>query len=460
MKNYKNLICVLMLAFIFAACTKSEFLAKKPVSSIVTPKTLADFQHLLDNTIYRGTGALAQLSDDDYFVQNDVSLSQWTATEKNAYIWAKDLYEGASEIADWNIPYKNIFYSNCVLDGLAQSDSALTAQGQYLKGWALFNRAYYFYDLTRNFCKAYDPSTATSDLGIPLRLTSGIDKIEQRASLGATFDQIFKDLNEAEKLLPATRPSANLNRPSKIAVYALLARICLDMRNYADAETYADKCLQLYNKLIDYNSLNQTASRPFSTSNDELLYSTNTISGYELTATYQFSPSRIAKDLIESYAENDLRKTIYFRLSPADGNYTKKAGYSGSGSYPFTGLATDEVYLIKAECLARSGETNSAMTCLNQLLIKRFANAVPFNPIKANSSVQALNIVLMERRKELVFRAIRWHDLKRLNKEGAAINLHRRVNNTDYTLPSNDSRWVFPIPSDEIVLSSIPQNPR
>eukprot|EP01133_Synstelium_polycarpum_P009984 gene9984-11656_t len=86
-----------------------------------------------------------------------------------------------------------------VLDGLSKSDSLSSARGQYLKGWALFNRAFAFYELTRNFCKAYDPATAASDLGIPLRLTAAVN------------------------LLPADRPSMNLNRPSKIAGYALLA---------------------------------------------------------------------------------------------------------------------------------------------------------------------------------------------------------------------------------------------
>ncbi|MCX2454175.1 RagB/SusD family nutrient uptake outer membrane protein [Pedobacter sp. PLR] len=460
MKKYTKWICLPVLLFLLSSCSKSEFLEMKPTTAIITPSTLSDFQYLLDNTGIQSTCALAQLADDDYLLANEESLANESITEQNSYIWAKDIYGGVSGILDWNTPFKNIFYSNAVLDGLAKSDSAVTERGQYLKGWALFRRAYFMYDLTRNFCKSYDANTASADLGIPIRLKSGIDKIEKRASLQKTFDQIISDLTIAENLLPATRPSANLNRPSKIAVYAMLARIYLEMRNYAQAEIYADKSLNLYDKLIDYNTLNLTATRPFTITNDELIYNTNTVAGYELTATYSLSPSRVVNSLIQSYHTNDLRKPIYFRLSPADGYYTRKSGYAGSGSYPFTGLATDEIYLIKAECLARSGKITLAMDKLNQLLITRYSNKFVYSPLTANSAAEALTIILLERRKELVFRGQRWHDLKRFNKEGAQITISRKFMGTLYTLPPNDPRWIFPIPDDEVILGGIEQNQR
>ncbi|WGQ10434.1 RagB/SusD family nutrient uptake outer membrane protein [Pedobacter gandavensis] len=460
MKKYTKWINLFTLLFLLSSCSKSEFLEMKPTTTIITPTTLSDFQYLLDNTNIQGTSALAQLADDDYFLANEADLANKSITEQNSYIWAKDIYGGTKEIPDWNIPFKNIFYSNAVLEGLVKSDSNSSERGQFLKGWALFNRAYFMYDLTRNFCKSYDESTATTDLGIPIRLKSGIDKLEKRASLQKTFDQIISDLTSAENLLPKTRNSSNLNRPSRIAVYALLARIYLEMRSYVQAEIYADKCLNLYSKLIDYNTLSLTASRPFSITNEELIYNTATVPNYELTSAYSLSPAKVVNSLVQSYDINDLRKTIFFLLNQTNGYYTKKSGYYGLGSYPFSGLATDEIYLIKAECLVRNGMPNLAMDKLNELLITRYSNKSVFIPLRASSNAHALDIILQERRKELVFRGQRWHDLKRLNKEGAQITISRTLLGTRYTLPSNDPRWVFPIPDDEVTLSGIAQNQR
>lgn len=460
MKKHSKWIVLPAVLFLLSSCSKSEFLEMKPTTTIITPTTLSDFQHLLDNTSIQNTSALAQLADDDYFIANEEELANRSLTEQNSYVWAKDIYGGAKEIPDWNIPFKNIFYSNAVLEGLAKSDSAATERGQYLKGWALFKRAYFMYDLTRNFCKSYDEGTATTDPGIPIRLKPGIDKVEKRASLQKTFDQIIDDLANAENLLPKTRPSSNLNRPSRIAVYALLARIYLEMRKYDQAEIYADKCLNLYPKLIDYNTLSLTASRPFSITNDELIYNTTTVPNYELTTAYSLSPAKVLSSLIQSYHINDLRKVLYFLLNPVNGYYTKKTGYYGVGSYPFTGLATDEVYLIKAECLARNGKPDLAIEKLNQLLITRYSNKAVYLPLKASSNANALDIILQERRKEMVFRGQRWHDLKRFNKEGAQISVSRTLLGTRYTLPANDPRWVFPIPDDEVILSGIVQNQR
>lgn len=333
-------------------------------------------------------------------------------------------------------------------------------RGQYIKGWALFTRAFAFYDLARTFCKAYDANTANTDLGIPLRLKSGIDKIQQRATLQKSFDQIFNDLNTAVSLLPAARPSANLNRPSKIAAFALLARINLDMRNYVQAENYADQCMGLYNTLIDYNTVSAKASSPFTTANDELIYNARQVIAYpNFSLTTSGSKGRIPITIVNTYAPNDLRLSIFFSKA-ADGTYYRKKGYYGLGNYAFTGLATDEMYLIKAECLARNGQANAAMDKLNQLLIRRYKNTSAYVPLTASSAAGALSTVLAERQKELIWRGIRWFDLKRLNKEGANITLSRIVNGNTYTLPPNDNRWVLPIPSDEITLSGIQQNPR
>ncbi|MDB5199213.1 MAG: SusD family protein [Chitinophagaceae bacterium] len=460
MKKLTQWLLFGMLLISMPACKKSIFLDKKPSTNILTPTTLTDFQLLLDNTaVMNVTGGLGQLSADEYIL-SDADWATGSATERNSYIWSKDLYSGDVAIADWNKLYTGIFYCNSVLDGLAKSDSLSTSQGQYLKGWALFDRAYCNYDLVRTFCKAYNNSTSNSDLGIPLRLSSGIDKTQTRSTLQQSYDQIFNDLSQAVSLLQQTRPATNLNRPYKAAAYALLARIYLDMSNYSQAESNADLALNIYSTLINYNTIDQTKSTPFSTTNDELILNSSQVTAYgNFTPVGDFPGiAKIPSSIINLYSPNDLRLPIFFGKF-SDNTYYKKAGYNGINGYPFTGLATDELYLIKSECLARRGQINESMDMLNKLVITRFKTGT-FNPYSAISKDDALFKILTERQKELIWRETRWYDLKRFNLEGQNITLTKTVNGTNYSLPPNDNRWVLPIPSDEIILSGIQQNPR
>jgi len=107
----------------------------------------------------------------------------------------------------------------------------------------------------------------------------------------------------------------------------------------------------------------------------------------------------------------------------------------------------------------RKNRVSDGMAMLNTLLKTRY-KANNFTPLSAENQTDALNKVLMERRKELVWRSLRWTDLKRLNKEGANIILRREINGDIYTLAPNDPKYVFPIPDDEIALSGIQQNIR
>ncbi|HQT24902.1 RagB/SusD family nutrient uptake outer membrane protein, partial [Daejeonella sp.] len=123
-------------------------------------------------------------------------------------------------------------------------------------------------------------------------------------------------------------------------------------------------------------------------------------------------------------------------------------------------FSSNELYLIQAECYARKGNTVDAMKSLNTLLVKRFKTGT-FIPLTAGSAEAALGIVLKERRKELVYRGMRWQDLRRLNLEPQfATDLKRVINGQTHILPANDSRYVFPIPNYIIDATGIAQNPR
>lgn len=455
----------LLLFIVLLYSCKKDFLDAKPSSSLVAPSTLADYHAMLENVdiLNRATPGLLQMASDDYVFVSDAAWDETSLdAERNSYIWAKDLYKGQNNIKDWNVGYSSIFICNNVLEGLNKISVTAINQKEWnnIKGWALFMRAYALYDLVRSFSPAYDSQTASTDLGLPIRLKPEIDEIEHRSSVEQTYNQILLDLAGASNLLIPDIEVNNRERPSKVAAMALYARIYLSMRKYGQAELYADSTLNLYNTLIDYNTLDVSQRVPFSMNNTETILNTTVISNYYNVLLVDYNEAAtIEPSLYDSYVVNDLRKSIYFSTNPITRILNMKFGYAGAYGNPFTGLATDEVYLIKAECLARRNEVNNAMSIMDILLKNRYKTG-SFISMTAIDANDALHQILLERRKELIWRSLRWSDLKRLNKEGANITLKRTVKGVTYTLLPNDPRYVFPIPDDEIALSHIEQNVR
>ncbi|PYF76543.1 RagB/SusD family nutrient uptake outer membrane protein [Pedobacter nutrimenti] len=458
----KYINTLFLLSITFFGCKKG-FLDAKPNSSIVNPTTLSEYQSLLDNgDVLNRTGLLPQLSSDEYFIAGKSSFDALSyQTQKNTYLWQKDIYGGEINILDWNQIYKAVFISNSVLDGIEKIDVIPANQLEWnnIRGEALFFRSYLFYDLARNFCSVYNETTSTTDLGIPLRLSAGIDVIVQRSTLKETYDRILADAKESLTLLKDDFSTINRNRPSKTAVYALMARIYLSMGNYEEARKAAEACLDKYNLLIDFNNVSTSNMTPFTYNSDEVIFSTLQAQNYTNTTGYGINTAiGIDPNLIQLYDLNDLRLAVFYSKNMLN-NYNIKRGYVGGGFYAFTGLATDEVILIKAECQARGNNPEVAMSTLSQLLIKRYKKGTFVKPTSITTQ-EVLALILKERRKELVWRALRWSDLKRLNKEGQNIILKRVLDGVEYTLEANSPRYTFPIPDDEIALSGIKQNQR
>jgi hypothetical protein len=468
--EYKRLLVIFLIpAIILQLSCKKNWLDAKPDKSLVVPSTIQDYQAMIDNTGTQTAGvipfninqnAFGEISAGDFYV-SAATYGQQQLYIKNIYRWAPDLFQGAINIEDWNQPYERIFYTNVVLEGIQKITPASNEQSAWnnVKGSALFFRAYSHFDVAQEFCKPYDKSTAASDVGIPLRLTSDFNQHSVRASVQETYNQIIADLKSAESLLPVTLPDNQLHklRPTKTAVNAELARIYLSMQEYDSAWVYANASLQAYNTLINYDSLyklNPNSTVPFPAYNAEVILS-NALNN-ELIF---FGSSRAIMDstLYRSYGPNDVRKNILYRL--VSGNVSWKGSYLG-GSTKFSGLATDEMYLIRAEGYARKGDTTDALRDLNTLLANRYT-AGTFVPVTGPSVSAVLAAIITERRKELVFRGLRWIDLRRLNKEQQfQVTLTRVVSGQTYTLLPNSPNYVLPIPDDVISETGMAQNPR
>src|SRR5690606_2222613 len=108
---------------------------------------------------------------------------------------------------------------------------------------------------------------------------------------------------------------------------------------------------------------------------------------------------------------------------------------------------------------ARLGNRDDAMTQLNFLLKHRYIREA-FVPRIASTDDEALKVILEERKKELVFRGLRWTDIRRLNKEGYGITLLRKLDGMVYSLQPNDPTYILPIPDYIIQQNDMNQNNR
>src|SRR5690606_38572358 len=133
--------------------------------------------------------------------------------------------------------------------------------------------------------------------------------------------------------------------------------------------------------------------------------------------------------LMDSYGEGDLRAKAFFREINNGMKHEYIGSYDGTSlSTYFTGIATDELYLVRAECAARLGDADKALADLNLLRKHRF-EAEMYEELASNDMAEVLGWVIAERRKELVWRGTRWEDLRRLSKEPTyATTLIRKVN--------------------------------
>lgn len=455
-KNTQIITVLLLLLILFSGCEK--FLEEKSDKSLAMPTTLLDFQSLLNNweIMNSGFSSMGEASCDDHFLADaDYEGGLYYESDKRLYTWQQDYVTRPVSSAgdEWEKCYSRIYVCNSVLKGL-QENKLAGQEADYIKGRALVFRAASYLDGVQIWAPVYNPQTANTDLGMVLRLDPDMNIPSVRSSVQETYDLILKDLNEALSILPTTSTAATL--PTKAAAYGLLARTHLVSGNYTDALENAEKAVEFNSQLIDFNGLDPNANFPIPVVNQlssEIVFQTRMYS----SDVNNLDIARITPALYNLYDEGDLRKEIYFRKGD-DGDYRFKGTHMGHIGV-IASITTSELLLIIAECNARINKLTEAANALNKLLIKRW-DVNLFTPYSFTDKNIALNTILMERRKELVFRGLRWTDLKRLNRDGYNISLTRTVGGQTFTLPPNDLRYAIAIPESIIEISGLPQNPR
>lgn len=445
---------------------KKNFLDVVPKGQLI-PTTTDDYRKILDfvdnkNSVGHKTSILVtygivNLLADDYQISDSSDYEAMLTTDRALwYNWGKQGgYNPDMEDPDWKPLYGQIYIMNSALEGIPNATGPQSEKDE-LMAEARFHRAFCLLGLVNIYAKHYTPQSASSDLGIPLRLTVSLTESLERATVQETYDQIIADLEAAIPYLDPDQGIYN-HRPTSPAAYALLARTYLYMGNYEKALENADKSLGIKDFLYDFNVVLDldTASEdyasfspmPRSWDDKEILVQKET--AYE-SRMYRYSYLPAWAPTVDTLYDtaNDLRFRNYFNLKSTG------KGYEFTGTikrwddayyYPQVGLTIPEMYLTRAEANARLNNLSVAISDLNLLRSKRYLTGtyIPY-VVSDYSQEEIIQLVKDERRRELWARGVRWFDLKRYNAlDNANITIERHF--TGLKLMPDDPHWVVPI---------------
>jgi len=455
MKTTKFIIIFLAIALV--SCRKYVEIEQP---SIRTLKYTSDYRYTMNNNlVLEGTFSYPILSGDDTEITDVTRQNNLGDILGNVYTWAAKYTSESQSDSDWDKQYKTIYVCNEVMEGVLNSQRGSEAEKQNIYAEALVHRAYTYLNLVNTYGKQYTAATAATDLGVPLLLTSNLYTKLNRAPVADIYTSILTDLRKSISRLPDL-PEYNA-RPAKVSAYAIMSKTYLNMRDFNNAGLYADSALNLQSSLLDLKNYEANPSTlPFRLKNPEIILSK--ISGVNYQAI------SISDDLLTAMGPTDLRYKL-FTDTRAKFNSMFSPSFTGRASTKYfydqfntaNGPSVPEMMLIKAECLARAGQTSNAMTVVNNLRIKRFSTA-NYTPLTAANATEALAIVVSEKRKELFGTGLRWFDQKRLNLDAAfAQPKTRTYKGVSYTLQPNSNAYLYPIGDKYILLNpELEQNPR
>lgn len=487
MKNFKiGLITAVMGLSLITSCKKLDLF---PANRIALDKafTSVNDAKAWDNGIYSSfRGRQYGL----YMFSTDIQADQLNASldygnrNGNPHRWGTFFLSDDYTIRDtWFGYYTAIRDLNVALEGYPSvptpTPADVTTMNVY-KGNAHFARAYYYFQLVNRFAKAYNPSTAATDLGVPLVLTYNVNLSPVRASVAAVYTQIQTDIAAAKTFLAGKTGAQGATTFTIDAVNALDARVKLFKQDWAGAYTAANALrtsatYPLYTTatgLTNYwlNDAKQEDIMQCLVIKPNELPNVNSVYLGLVAATGKFTPDFIPSQwVVDAYDATDLRKGVYFAskactIQGASYTLTLVNKYAGNPLL-FTGTLTNyaqapkvfriaEMYLIAAEAAANNGSDANAIAALNALRAARGLAAV------SSSGAQLKQDIKDERFRELAFEGFRLDDLKRWNlgfTRSAPQNLNTitvaPLTFNVLSIAAGDNKFVWGIPANDITIN-------
>jgi len=343
--------------------------------------------------------------------------------------------------------FEGINRCNQALNIIPQLDQANPVLRTRLIGEAKFLRAFMYFTLL----KTYGGVPIIDHLPNP---SSEEDRVMQltRKTSAEVYDYIKKDLNEAIIALPnkSAYGASERGRASQGAAYALLAKVNLYQKNW---QLVIDNCnlVSGYSLVANYASMFRLEGENDSESIFEIqgtglasapqgIKQYSQTQGARGTGGWGWGFSTPSESLVNAYEANDVRKnaTIMFRgetlydgrVVPANADnlrYNYKAyssAFSGQDNSDtnIKYLRYAEVILMKAEALNELGQTQEAISLLNQI-----RNRAELANTTFSSQSEIRTAIWRERRVEMAFEHDRFYDLVRTGQAAAAFTNHGKT---------------------------------
>jgi len=365
----------------------------------------------------------------------------------------------------YNQAYTYINRWNTIIS-LVDDSKGEASTKQLAKAEAKIYRAYDHFLLVNTYAKGYDPQTAATDGGICIMDKFDLEAQPSKSTVAQVYAFIQKDIDEALPYLQ--EKPMDVYHPSLAFAYAFKAKVHLFKREIASAKAAAEKSLSYNNKIFDmvaYNTQGGPNVVAVPAANNIEVLSYMYMTGYtEMNFAYQYI---ISPELRTLFGTNDARFNLFFNTTSTTNldqgsNTAYWATVYTKFFYPTVGMKTTEVYLMLAECYAREDKFTEAVDVLNTLRAKRILSGT-VNLAVPTTRKETMDLVINERRKELLLGFNRFFDLKRLNTETEYAKTVTRVfpivNKTvpqkTYTLQPNSRLYIIPFP-----LSVLQKNPK
>lgn len=452
-------ICTLLCSLALSSC--NDYLDIVPKGNKI-PTTLADYEALLrdEYTIGQTSISNALYLLNDYYVTVS-NLNSPTLTRAN-YMWDESadriLLNNADESTYYQL-YAAISSCNLIIENVPSATEATDAQRAEVIAYAKVIRSLCYFVLTNYYADTYDATTANEKLSVPLITSANINAPSQQVTIQALYDFIIQGVEEAiDGGLP--EQSMTVLHPSLGAAYALLARVYLQMMNYEEALRYANLALEQNDQLYDWNAYYDAHRTTIENPEDYTGLPTPT--DYSYVENYYFrcgnnSPNYTTNELNipiergERFEEGDARfMSRWKRYSENMDTYYRGIG---NGYFNWGGLTTTEVYLIKAECLARqvqNGDFSEAMDVLNAIRQTRIRPEA-YQPLTASTLSEAIGLIRRTKDNELIFSIVPFADARRFNLEGTyARAMTKTYDGETYTLYPDSHLWTMPFPAGAI----------
>jgi len=246
--NTKKLLLLVPISMLLLSCTeKLDLMPKQSIDAAVALTTPANIKATLVGAyldgrsssifgtafnefseLYASTGDmlfLGTFEEPREFIQKEATVTNGYV--ENAWIQAYKLINTCNTLVDPEIL--------AILD--EEDRDIVEGEARFLRGWAYF-------ELTRFFGLPYEAGAANNQPAVPLVLTPTKDVADAvnvpRNTVEECYAQALSDLTAARDLLPED----NGVYASSLAARAILARIYLQMGNYAGAATEANEVIQ------------------------------------------------------------------------------------------------------------------------------------------------------------------------------------------------------------------------